>query len=201
MPLIISTLLSVAATAAILPRLDFDTAVRERLAAREQTVSEERIERIVETQKRFAGFGYIWAAIAPTLVALLLALVFWLSFKAFGHELTFPQSFGVTTHAFLPSLGVSMLLIFFVTRLDLVNPADLGDLVKSNPGFLVDRHSNPVLHSLLGSIDVFSLWVLALLVIGFAIAAKATRAKASTLIGTLWGIFVIGKAGFAALFR
>jgi hypothetical protein len=180
--------------------MDFEAAVRERLAEREETVSEERIEKIVSAQKRFAGFGYVWATLAPALVSLAVAGILWLSFKAFGWELSYRQSFGVTTHAFLPTLFASLLLIFFVGRLERVNPADLDDLVKSNPGFLVDRHANPVLHSLVQSIDVFSIWAFALLVLGFALAAKVTRGKAAAVIGTLWAVYVLGKAGLTAVF-
>jgi hypothetical protein len=201
LPLAISTVLAIAATAALLPRLDFDAAVRERVAARNQTVPEDRIDQIVAAQKKFAGFAYVWAALAPTFIALLLATIFWLSFKAFGWDLNFRQSFGVTSHALLPGIGASMLLILLVTRLDLVNPGDLGDLTRSNLGFLVDRHANPVLHSLLQSIDVFSIWILVILVIGFAVAAKVTRKKAAVLIGSLWGIYVLGKAAWVAIFH
>ncbi len=201
LPLVVSAVLSIAATAAILPRLDFESALREKMVARGQTIPEDRIEQIVATQKKFAGLGYVWAALASTVIALVLSTVFWISFKAFGWDLKFRQAFGVTSHALLPAIGASMLLIFFVSRLDLVNPADLPDLTHSNPGFLVDRHSNPVLHSLLSSLDVFSLWVLALLVIGFAAAAKVTRKKAATLIGALWGLLVLCKAGWTAIFH
>ncbi|PYQ67870.1 MAG: hypothetical protein DMF54_02950 [Acidobacteria bacterium] len=202
LPLVISTVLSIAATAAIVPRLDFESALRERFTARGQTVPEERIEQIVAAQKRFAPIvAYCWALLAPTVLALVLATIFLLSFKAFGWDLKFRQAFGVTAHAFLPAIGVSMLLIFFVSRMDLVNPADLGDVAHTNPGFLIDRHSNPALHSLASSLDVFSLWVLALLVIGFAAAAKVPRKKAAILIGTLWVLYVFGKAGWAAIFH
>lgn len=201
LPLVISAVLSVAATAAILPRIDFESALRERFAARGRTVPEEQIDQIVATQKRLAGLGYVWAALASTVIALILATVFWVSFKAFGWDLKFRQSFGVTSHALLPGIGVSMLLIFFVTRLDLVNPADLGDLTRSSPGFLVDRHANPVLHSLAASLDVFTIWILVLLVIGFAAAADVTRRKSAVLIGSLWGLYVLGKATWAAIFH
>jgi Yip1 domain len=200
LPLVISTLLSIAATAAILPRIDFDTAVRERLAAKGVSMSEDRIEKVVDAQKKFSGLGYVWAFLANTVIALLLATVFWLSFKAFGWDLAFRQSFGVTSHALLPYIGTSMLLILFVTRLDLLNPADLGDLTKTNLGFLVDRRANPVMHSLAASIDVFTFWVLALFVIGFATAAKVPRKRALGVIGGLWAIYVIGKAGLTAIF-
>lgn len=201
LPILISTVLAIAATVAIVPRLDFDSAVREAFAKRGITATEERIEQTIQVQKKFAGFfAYIWAFAAPAFIALVLATVFLLAFKAFGWDLAFRQSFGVTSHALLPYIGTSMLLILFVTRLDLVNPADLGGMSHTNLGFLVDRQANPVLHSLATSLDVFTLWVLALLVIGYSIAAKVTRKRAAVLILSLWGLFVLGKAGWAAIF-
>lgn len=201
LPIVISTILSIAATAAIVPRMDFDTAVREAFAKRGITASEERIEKTIEVQKKFAGFfAYVWALFAGALVALVLATVFWISFKAFGWDLAFRQSFGVTAHALLPYIGATMLLILFVTRLDIVNPADLGDLTHANLGFLVDRHANPVLNSIARSMDVFTFWVMALLVIGFSTAAKVPRKKAAIVIVSLWGIYVLGKAGWTTIF-
>lgn len=201
LPIVISTVLSIAATAAIVPRMDFDTAVREAFAKRGISASEERIEKTIEVQKKFAGFfAYVWALFAGALVALVLATVFWISFKAFGWDLAFRQSFGVTAHALLPYIGATMLLILFVTRLDIVNPADLGDLTHANLGFLVDRHANPVLNSIARSMDVFTFWVMALLVIGFSTAAKVPRKKAAIVIVSLWGIYVLGKAGWTAIF-
>jgi hypothetical protein len=199
LPLLLSTLVSIALTIVLMPRIDFEAATRESLSARGETVSEERIEKIVATQKRFAGFGYAWGAVAPALVTLLLASVFWLSFKAFGWELSFRQSFGVTAHGFLPNVLASLVLLVFVGRLERMNLADLPGLVKSNLSFLVGRQENPVLHSLLQSVDLFSVWSLSLLVLGFALAAKVSRGRAAAVILTLWGLFVVGKAGLAAL--
>ena len=64
----------------------------------------------------------------------------------------------------------------------------------------MDRKANPVLHSLLQSLDAFSIWVIVLLVLGYAIAAKVSRGKAAGLVVTLWALYVLGKAGFTALF-
>lgn len=199
-PLILSTVLSVFATAVLLPRMDFEAAVREQLSARDETISEERVEKIVAAQKRFSGLAYVWGTLAPTLVALLIAGVFWLSFKAFGWDLSFPQSLGITSHAFLPNLLSAILLILFALRLERLNPADLGDLVRSNPAFFVDRQANPVLYALFQSLDVFSIWVLVLLVLGYSIAARVSRGKAAAIVGSLWALYVVGKAGITALF-
>lgn len=200
LPLLLATVLSVLATAVMLPRMDFEAAVREQIEARGETVSDERVERFVEAQKRFSGLVYVWGALAPTLISLLLAGIFWLSFKAFGWDHTYKQSLGVTAHAYLPHCIAAILLIVFIMRLERFNPADLGDLVRSSPAFLVDRQANPVLHSLLQSLDVFSIWALVLLVIGYSIAAKISRGKAAAIVVSLWALYVLGKAGFTALF-
>ena len=106
----------------------------------------------------------------------------------------------MTSHAYLPNCLAAILLAVIAMRLERFNPADLGDLVRSNPAFLVDRHTSPVLHSLLQSVDVFSIWVLVLLVIGYSIAAKVSRGKAASIIVSLWALYVLGKAGFTAIF-
>jgi hypothetical protein len=42
---------------------------------------------------------------------------------------------------------------------------------------------------------------MALLVIGFAAAAKASRRKAAGLVVGVWALYVLGKAGWAAIFH
>jgi len=200
-PLLLWTALSLVVTFILLPRVDYDRMIRASLEKRGQTLPEERIQSIVESQKKMAPILYgVGAAVVPTIICLLVTLVFWGAFKAFGWDATFRQSFGVTTHAFLPGVLSSLLLIPVLMRRETVDPRNMGDLVRSNLGFLVDRDSSKMLHSLAQSIDVFSFWSLALLVIGFAAAAKISRKAAAGVIVTLWALYVLGKAGLAGLF-
>jgi hypothetical protein len=199
-PLVLMTALSLGLSAAILQKIDYDQVVRQAIAKRGQTVPEDQMTSIIERQKKFGGiFGWVFGAVGPTVACLVVAVVIWGAFKAFGWDARFPQAFGVTTHAFLPGILKSALLLFLVSRQESVNPQALGDLLSSNLGFLVDSKS-AVLHSLLQSIDVFSFWTLALLVIGFAAAARVSRKAAAGVIVALWVLVVLGKAGFAALF-
>ncbi len=199
-PLLLWTIFSVAITAVILPRVDYEKVIRASMEKRGQTVPEERLQSIVETQKKIAPmiYGGI-AVVTPAIISLLVALVFWGAFKAFGWDATFKQAFGVTTHAFLPGIFASLLLLPLLLRQETVDPQNLGDLLRSNLGFLVDS-SSKMLHSLLQSIDFFSFWSLALLVIGFAAAAKISRKSAAGVIVTIWFLFVVGKAGLSSLF-
>ena len=89
------------------------------------------------------------------------AVVLWGSFRAFGWDTTYHQALGATTHAFLPGVLGALLLLPLVARQETVDPSAMGDLLRSNLGFLAARDAK-ALHSLLGSIDLFSFWSLAL---------------------------------------
>ncbi len=200
-PLLVWTLLSLAVTNVLLPKVDYDRLIRGSIEKRGQNVPEERVQTIIESQKRIAPVLYNGiAVVSPVVVALLVAVVLWGAFKAFGWDTSFRQAFGVTTHAFLPGVLASILLIPIIVNRESVDPRSLGDLLRSNLGFLVERESGKALHALLGSIDLFSLWSLYLFVVGFAAAAKVSRGKSAGIIVTLWALLVLGKAGWAALF-
>jgi hypothetical protein len=200
-PLILWTAMSVGVTAALLPKIDYDQLTRQALQRKGQTVPEDRITSIVEQQKKFGGiFGWVFGVASPALVSLLVAVVLWGAFKAFGWDTRFAQSFGVTTHAFLPGVLKAAFLLLLITRQETVNPQALGDLLHSNLGFLVPRDSSKPLHSLLQSLDIFSLWSLCLFVVGFAAAAKIRRGAAAGVIVTLWLLAVAIGVGWNMIF-
>ena len=200
-PLLLWMAVSLAFTAVLLPKIDYERMIRARLERGGQPVPEERVQSIVAQQKKFAPVLYnAIAVVSPAIVSLVVGLVFWGSFKAFGWDMSFRQSFGVTTHAFLPSVLGSLLFLPVLMRQETVDPQTMQDLFLSNLGFLVDRHTSPAVHSILQSIDLFSIWNVVLFVIGYAAAAKVSRKKAASVVVTLWAIYVLGKAGFAALF-
>jgi Yip1-like protein len=200
-PLLIWTILSVATTAVLLPKIDYDQVVREALQRRGQTIPEDRMASIVERQKKFGSiFGWVGGAVTPAVLSALVAVVIWGSFKVFGYDARFSQAFGATTHAYLPGVLKGAFLMFLVARQETVNPQNLGDLLSSNLGFLVPADSSKTLHALLASFDVFALWVVVLLVIGFAAATKARRGAAAGIIGTLWVLTVALRVGWNALF-
>ena len=200
-PLLLWTALSVGVTAVLLPKIDWEKMIRAQIEKGGQTVPEERMQTIVEQRKKFGGpISYCIGAVSPAIVALLTAVVIWGSFKAFGWDTTFKQSFGVTTHAFLPGVLKAVLLGVLVWRQETVDPQAMGDLLRSNLGFLVARDSSKALHSLLLSIDIFSFWSVWLFVIGFAAAAKIKRGPAAGVIVTLWVIATAVGVAWNSLF-
>jgi hypothetical protein len=200
-PLLLWTALSIGVTAVLMPKIDYERMTRQAMERRGQTVPEDRMASIVEQQKKFGAiFGWVFGGAGPIVVSLVVAVAIWGSFKAFGWDTTFKQAYGVTTHAYLPGVLKAAILGFLVTRQESVDPQALGDLLRSNLGFLVGRDSSKALHSLLGSIDVFSLWTVFLFVIGFSEAARIKRGSAAAVIVTLWLLTVAIGVAWNAIF-
>jgi Yip1 domain len=200
-PVVLWTILSVAIAAVLVPRIDYEKLTRRAMEKRGQTVSEDRLQSIVEQQKKIGGaFTYAISACTPVVITLLVAAVLLGSFKAFGWELTFKQSLGAAAHAFLPGMVGAILLLVLLPRRETVDPSAIGDLLRSNLGFLVERDSAKALHSLLGSLDLFSIWSLVLFSIGYSAAAKIRRGQAAAVVVSLWAVFVLARAGLAAVF-
>ncbi|MEO8035656.1 MAG: hypothetical protein ABI837_14570 [Acidobacteriota bacterium] len=75
----------------------------------------------------------------------------------------------------------------------------LATLVRSNLGFLTDIKEHPMLFGLLSSIDVFNLWVLVLLAIGFAFVSRLSRVQSALITASLYLIVVVLKVAGGAL--
>lgn len=201
LPLALWIAASLLVSAFMLPRMDYEGMTRSRLEKSGQTLSEDRIQAQVAMQKRIAPkITLAIGALAPILITLLVTLVYWAAFKAFGWDFTFPQGVGVTAHAFLPGVLGALILLPVLASKDLIDPQNMSDLLRSNLGFLIERKSAPAVHSLLGSLDLFAIWSMILLTIGYASAARVSRKAAGGVVVALWALYVLGKAGLAALF-
>ena len=135
------------------------------------------------------------------IVYLLVALVFMVLLNVLGGELTFVRSLAVTVHGMMPRLVLALLSIPVILGRDEFSAKELesGGVMASNPGAFLGEDAGPGLVALLSSFDIFSLWTIALLVIGFAIAARVSKGTAAAGVIGLWIVYVLGKVGVAAL--
>ena len=117
-----------------------------------------------------------------------------LAFRIFGGEGDFKQAFSVTCYASIPTIIKSVVtLIIIVAKGGIIPAQALATIVRSNPGFLVDYKTNPVLFALLSSFDIFSVWFLALMIIGFAYVARVSKVKSAVTIISLWVVVLLLK--------
>lgn len=202
-PLLILTLFGFLTTALIMPRMDMDAMVAETGAAMQKqnpNLSDADIERFGRMSK---AMGTVSGWIGPLLVIVgyvVIALVLWGAFRLMGGDGDYKQALSATLYAYVPRMLLGGLIAAVILMLrEPVNPMDIASVVKTSPAFLADRHEQPVLYSLLGSLDVFLLWSVFLLTVGFSKVARVSKAKAAAIIVSLWLVTVVVKLGFAAL--
>ena len=130
----------------------------------------------------------------------LFALVLWGCFAfVLGGATNYGEMFAVSIFASLPAALATLIAIATVFasdpqtyNLNLPSPAALG--------YFLDPTSPAWLLSLGKSLDIFSLWSLALSGFGGAIAAKVKPLRGVLVVFGLWLLFVIVKVGIAAAF-
>ncbi len=134
---------------------------------------------------------------------IIMAAILLLAFVIAGSGVSFKKALVATIWGTAPpGILVTLLGIVFMF---VKSPQDLDinfvNNVMSNLGMLADPDKQPVMNSLLSSIDIFSLWSIILLSIGFAAMSdgKLTPKKAAVPIVSLWALYVLLKMGFWAI--
>lgn len=171
--------------------------------SRMQKMSAEDRERTMNAQEKFAPtFGYIEGVIIPPIAAVVVASVLMLVFNLSGAtKVDFKTSLAIVSYAWVPWLihGILSILILFLKDPSTV---DLQNIVASNPGAFLSDDAAKWLTALLGSIDIFAIWTLILLAIGYSATnpKKLSMGKAFVLVVIPWFLFIAIKVGITAAF-
>lgn len=201
-PLLLLVVFAYGSTALTVPRIDYEAmfaSQAEQMRERNPNVSDADLERI---QRFTMAVTRVMSWIGPALMMAwwaVVAGVLLLAFRLFGGEGTYRQAFSATVYAWFPLMIFSILSTIVILARGSFDPMTAATLVKSNPAFLVDMKEQPVLFALLSSFDVFTLWTVALLVIGFSALSRSTRAKSAVIVVSLWALMIMIKTGFAAM--
>lgn len=198
-PLLVVLIVSIIAAVIIAPRVDFASSMREQMAQANKNMSDEDIDRVVRFSSAFARAMVYVSPLLNLIIFAVIAGVLLLAFRLFGGEGTFKQAYSVTAYAWMPLVISSIIGIVVLLTRGEVNADELNNLVRSNPGFLVDMKANPMAYALLSSLDLFTIWTIVLFIIGFSSVSKLSRGKSAAIVVTLWVVMVVFKVGFAAL--
>ena len=204
-PLIVSVLASVAMFESMLWKIGIERIMRQQIehSSRASNMTPEQMQQAVEQGARFGGIiTHLSAFLAVPIGALIVAGIgLLIASVIFGSPLPFKTAFSVTCYAglvFVLQNLMAMALILFGDP-EHFNPQNL---VPSNVGFFLPSETSKPLMSLAGSFDIFTLWDMALLAIGFS-EATARKAKSVSLFLTffgVWMVWVLIKMGLATLF-
>jgi hypothetical protein len=159
-----------------------------------------------ENPERFLKIA-LWSQTAAAVVfgpALYLALagIFLVLFRMLGSELGFRQSLATTLHGMLPFGVAAVVGVFVALGRDEISLEELqwGGLVASHLGFLAGEDAGKVTRALLTSFDLFSVWCIALLAIGYRVVARVSAGAAWAAVLTVWAVGVALKLALAAAF-
>jgi hypothetical protein len=158
---------------------------------------------IIEQQAKWMPiFAWVMGpvGIAVTLVVIAGVLMFIYRFFYAG-EVSFRQSFAIVTWVFLAVGFVTTPVTLAVMSLKgdwNINPQEA---IQANLGLLLDKSTAAKpLWALLTSIDVFSLWMVFLLAVGFGVACRKTTGSAIWGVAVPWVVIILCKVAWAAIF-
>jgi len=196
--------LNAAFTAAWLGKVDLPEFVKAQMEERgqmEKIPAESRGEAVEKATGFTRVIAWVGAVAGPPIYVLVVAGVLFFVFRFFyASEMTFRQAMAIVGWSALAVSIVALPLAFLTLQLKGDWTVPPQEALQANPTVLVEKAETPKpLYALLGSIDLFSFWQIALLAIGFGVASR--RKAGSALWGILvpWAVIVLIKIGFSFL--
>jgi hypothetical protein len=201
-PTVVLVVLSLVASILFVQRVDWREVISQQIEKSPQAaqLSAEQKEQRVEAGAKIAPiFGYVGGLVAPVVILLLTCLVMWGAYSVLsGVNPGFLTAFSISAHSFMTALvstPIFLLVIFLKPRgtIDIENP------VATNLAAFLPEESSKWLMTLCKQFDIFTIWTLILLAIGFA-AVNPKRLKTGKAIGialTVWLAYVVVRTGIA----
>jgi hypothetical protein len=171
----------------------------------ERGVPADKVDEAVEQQLTPTGarryVGMVTAFGGAGLFYVLTATVFFAGARLFGGEIDFRRALATTVHGLLPFLVASLVAIPVILSRETIAFEETfsGNFLASHAAAFADDDASAVTTALLSSVDLFSIWCIVLLVIGFGRVANLTRGAAIATVLIPWLVGVAIKVGFASL--
>ena len=188
-------------------RVSFDQVVRNEIVKSPR--SQARMERVPEDQRadRLRSGAKItevvmYASPVTGLIAfVIIAGILLVSFNfGAGASIPFKTSLAVVTYSNLPT--VIYVLLGVLSLLAGVNPEgfNVKNPVASNPAYFMDPTANHFLYGMASALDVFVLWTIVLMALGYSAVSKLKRSTTFGVIIAWYLVYKLVGSGLAALF-
>jgi len=208
-PWVITSILALAFTVVLDKKIGYDqiAANQTRLNAKAQEQLEQlpaeqqqqRLHTIGNFTKIVFGYG---APVIGLLFLVIISAVLMATFNVgVGTEITFKQAMSICSYSFLIRVVYVLLMVGAVLANSDPSAFNISNPVATNPAFFLNINETPrFLYSMLGMIDVLTLWVFAVLGIGFAtVGGKKTSTGIAVMMGW-WLVLTLCFGGLAAAF-
>jgi Yip1 domain len=177
-----------------------------KLASRQfDQLSPEQQEQQLRVRASFTKYAFYITPVFSIVFGLISAAILMAIFTfGFGAEVPFSRAMAVVFYSFLPRAVYTLLLVVSLIFASDPNSIDLlGNPMPTNVGFFMDPQGNKFLYSLMSNLDVFALWTVVLLGLGFATASSNRKLKPGTGISAMLAIYfvlILIGAGLKAAF-
>ena len=192
---------------------DWDSIMRNQMKKQmersNQSLTEDQMQQRVEFGKTIAKFSPIIAAVFTPIIYVILAGIFALGLMFIQAKTTFKKILSVVAWS-CAAIGIvatvvtmASLMVRDEESLRSIDPTQSAGIVPSNLAAFLPSATSAVIKSVAGSLDIFTIWILILMSIGFASIAgsrKITAGKTATVVFGFWLVFVLIKVGWAAAF-
>lgn len=199
-PSVLLVVMSFIAVAVLVQRVDWREFMTQQIEKnpRSAQMSEEQKHQQIEGGAKYAPiFVYVFGVLGPITILLLAALLAWGSYSLLaGVNAGFPTSFSVIAHAFMTGL-VSTPVFVLVLLLKPREAIDVENPVATNLAALLPEDTAKWLYALCKHIDVFMIWSLVLVAIGFAAVnpKKLKGMKSYRVVFLVWATLVVLHVG------
>jgi UPF0716 family protein affecting phage T7 exclusion len=192
--------------------LDLEAMMAEQFqqAVADGRMTQEQMEQQAAMVSRFAGVQFIVGApLASLAMTLIIAAVFKLISSLINVENKFKSIFAVTVYTMIAVSIIQsglMVLVLYIKGpggVDMTNP---NSVVASNLGALLGIIAGEdalpkFFMKLAGYIDIFAIWIIALLAIGYAaVSRKLKTSRAAFWLGTVYAIVAVIGAAISSAF-
>jgi Yip1 domain len=205
LPVIISTVLGIASTVVLNQRVDWRDFISQQIEKSPQAaqLTAEQKEKQIDISSKVATYVVYGAGVVGSvLFALIVGAVMMLAYNLLaGAGATFSQSLAIAAHTLVVGI-VSTPIFLLVMFLRPKGSIDPNNPVATNLAAILPEESAKWLLTLCKSIDVFTIWTLILIAIGFAAVnpRKLKGGKPYIIAFSVWGALVVVKTLWAFIF-
>jgi len=185
----------------VTPRLDMKQVMRDAIEDSGQEVSSAQLDKQAEMAEKFKWMGTVSQVVLQPAVYMIMAALFLVVFRLMGSDIDFRRSLSVAVHGMMPFLVATLLSIPVVLSRAELSLADVqsGSFLYSNLAAFAPESAGKPLVALLSSIDLFSIWSISLLAIGYRVVGKLSKMAALSVVLALWAVVVAGKIALGAI--
>jgi hypothetical protein len=205
-PVLLLSLAGIAVTVFMFSRINMADMTFRALEQRRgaQQLTQEQKDRIIQTSNSsFAkAFTLIASAVGPALSIACVALIYFAIFTLVGRNGLYRAFFAITAFAFVPLLirHIAVAITVSVVPQSSLQVDEIGSI---SPAIFLDRGAvSPALFTIFNQLDIVSLWILTLLVIGFRFVVPrdvSTTTRTACVFG-LWFVWVALKVATRSIF-